>query len=187
MQGLHPEESAALSDCLAEYEQTFFLIEQYDRGRLEAAKKGGEHVFQTETATALIARLKQHLSNCGHDVAQFGKPNAGEIGAAISNIYQTAFGADAYPGAASKAANLFYLLVKNHYFVDGNKRIAALLFVWYLRVNGMLYAAPREPVVSRSLLYTLTIFIAESGPKHKDLIVDLVSKIVSPPTPENLK
>lgn len=203
---LRLEEALAFLECWEEHEGAFPFIEQYDRGQLEVVTKesGEEYVLKTKTATEIIASLKlylsKRLSERGESAAHFGAPNAGNLDTVISGLYQTFDEKELYPSTENKAANLLYLLVKDHCFVDGNKRIAAFLFVWYLHMNGMLYPAPSVPVISYPLLYKLTVFIAESDPKHKDLIVDLVSKIVSfsnevppedfwhdsaPPTPED--
>lgn len=180
-QGLRIEESMALLECLDEHERALPFIEQYDQGQLEVVKieKEAEYVIRTKTANILIENLKKHLSGRGENVALFGAPNTGNIDTVISSLYQTAYGSELYPSIESKAANLLYLLIKDHCFVDGNKRIAAFLFVWFLDMNGMLYTAPDEPVVSYALLYKLAIFIAESAPKNKDLIVNLISHIIA--------
>ena len=178
-QGLGAEESVTFLNFLDTHEKALPFIEQYDQGKLEIAKQGSEYVLNTKTARALIESLKNHLSERGKSTPLFGAPNAGSIDGVISGIYQTAYGNELYPSIESKAANLLYLLIKGHCFVDGNKRIAAFLFIWFLDMNGMLYTAPNEPVVSYALLYKLTVFIAESDPKSKDIIVDLVSQILS--------
>ena len=181
--GLNIAESIVFMGCLYQHEKALAFINQYDQKKLEVVQteKDLEYTLRPETATTLIDLLRRHMAERGENVAHFGTPNTGSLDAVISNLYQTFDGEELYPSIASKAANLLYLLVKDHCFVDGNKRIAAFLFVWFLGINRMLYTAPNEPIISHALLYKLTIFIAESLPKDKDLIVDLVSKIVSFP------
>jgi len=179
--GLGAEESEAFLNCLDEHEGALPFIAQYDQGLLEVVEteKEDEYVLSTKTATLIIEHLKRYLSDRGENVELFGTPNTGNIDTVISNLNQTAYGNELYPSIESKAANLLYLLIKDHCFVDGNKRIAAFLFIWFLNMNRMLYVAPNEPVVSYALLYKLAIFIAESEPKNKDLIVNLISHIVA--------
>ena len=177
--GLTIAESLVFVDFLYQHEKALSFIEQYDRKMLEVVEpeKNLEYILLPETATTLIDLLRQRLAKRGENVTHFGRHNTGSLDAVIGCLYQTSGGKELLPGVEKKAANLLYLLVKDHCFVDGNKRIAAFLFVWYLGMNRMLYTAPNEPIVSHALLYKLTIFIAESDPKHKDLIVDLVSKV----------
>ncbi len=190
--GLDAEESEAFLGFLDVHAKALPFIEQYDLEGLAFEKEEPPYVLTAKTANILIEQLKRSLLDTaktraedhgttftGKEFAQFGRPNTGDIDAVISSIYQSAFGQDAYPTVESKAANLLYLLVKDHCFVDGNKRIAAFLFIWFLDMNGMLYADQGEPVISYPALYKLTIFIAASNPKDKDLLVDLVSKIIS--------
>ena len=190
--GLGAEESEAFLAFLKVHVKALPFIEQHDRGGIRFAKKEPAYVLTTKTANSLIECLKQSLLETaktragehgidftGKEFVQFGAPNAGDIDAVISNLYQTFDEKDLYPSIESKAANLLYLLVKDHCFVDGNKRIAAFLFVWFLDMNDMLYFDQGESVISYPTLYKLTITIAESDPKHKNLLVDLVSEIIS--------
>lgn len=90
-----------------------------------------------------------------------------------NDIYQTFNGLDVYPTIEEKGANFLYFLVKNHPFIDGNKRIAATLFIFFLFYYDILYREDRQ-VIDNNTLTALTLFIAESNPKEKDLIIDLV-------------
>ena len=96
----------------------------------------------------------------------------------INNIYQTFGGEDVYKSIEEKAANFLYMTVKNHVFIDGNKRIAATLFIYFLFVYNILYRDDVQ-IIDNNTLAALTILIAESNPKEKEIIVDLVRKIIN--------
>ena len=96
----------------------------------------------------------------------------------INNIYQTFGGEDVYKSIEEKAANFLYMTVKNHVFIDGNKRIAATLFIYFLFVYNVLYKDNNQ-IIDNNTLAALTILIAESNPKEKEIIVDLVRKIIN--------
>ena len=96
----------------------------------------------------------------------------------INNIYQSFDDVDLYPTVEEKAANFLYLITKNHTFIDGNKRIAATLFIYFLEFNNMLYNN-NEKVIDNNTLVALTLLIAESNPKEKDILVDLVMNFLT--------
>ena len=93
--------------------------------------------------------------------------------AILGSIYQTFDNVDVYKSLEEKASNLLYMVVKNHVFIDGNKRIAATLFIYFLNFYGLLYKEGTQ-VIDNNTLAALTLLIAESNPKEKDVIVDLV-------------
>lgn len=181
-QGLKPAESLAFFQCREEYRLALLLIGRYDEWCPELT--GNEEkplVLEIKTVKIIIENLKKYLQKQGENMTHFGVENTGNIDSIIGAVYQTYAEKDLYPDMESKAANLLYLLVKDHCFVDGNKRIAAFLFIWFLDMNGKLYVAQDEPVISYILIYKLTIFIAESDPKHKDVMISLISHIISFP------
>lgn len=96
----------------------------------------------------------------------------------IGNIYQSFAGQDIYKSIEEKGANFLYLIVKNHVFADGNKRIAATLFIYFLNFYGILYKNGKQ-VIDNNTLTALTLLIAESNPKEKDVIVDLVMNFLN--------
>ena len=91
----------------------------------------------------------------------------------IQNIYQTYGGVDVYPSIQEKSANFLYCCVKNHVFIDGNKRIAATLFIFFLQTYNLLYKEEKE-IIDNNTLAALTLLIAESNPKEKEIIIDLI-------------
>ena len=93
--------------------------------------------------------------------------------AIIGNIYQSFDGKDLYPTTEEKAANFLYLITKNHIFIDGNKRIAATLFIYFLEFNNLLFKDNKN-VIDNNTLVAITLLIAQSNPKEKDILIDLI-------------
>ena len=100
------------------------------------------------------------------------------LNAIIGNIYQSYDGRDLYPSIQEKAANFLYLIIKNHVFIDGNKRIAATLFIYFLEFYGLLYV-DGEWIIDNNTLVAITLLIAQSNPKEKDILVDLVMNFLN--------
>ena len=97
----------------------------------------------------------------------------------IGQIYQTFGGEDLYPSVEEKAAMLLYLVVKNHSFSDGNKRIAAMPFLWFMETNGILYAADGRKRIADNTLFALALMIAESRTEEKDVMVKVVVNLIN--------
>ncbi len=97
----------------------------------------------------------------------------------LAAIYQTFGGQYVYPSVEEKAANLLYFIIKNHSFSDGNKRIAAFLFVWFLEKNNILYRADGQKRIADNALVALTLMIAESKPDEKDMMVKVVVNLIN--------
>ena len=95
----------------------------------------------------------------------------------INNVYQSFDGKDVYKTIEEKAANFLYIIVKNHTFIDGNKRIAATLFIYFLNFYHLLYKEDRQ-IIDNNTLVALTLLIAESNPKEKEIIIDLVTNFL---------
>lgn len=96
------------------------------------------------------------------------------LSAILGNLAQTVFGEAAYPSIESKAAHLLYFIVKNHLFADGNKRSGAFLFVDFLHKNGRLFNQHNQPIINDTGLAALTLLVAESDPKQKDVLIKLI-------------
>src|SRR5690606_39453279 len=109
----------------------------------------------------------------------FGNEKDQSFKSSIAVIDQTFDGKELYATIEEKAANLLYLVVKNHSFTDGNKRIAAWLFVWYLDKNNILYREDGLKKIANNTLVALTLMIAESNPKEKELIISVITNIIN--------
>ena len=97
----------------------------------------------------------------------------------LGAVYQTFGGEELYPSVEEKAANLLYLVVKNHSFSDGNKRIAAFLFLWFLENNGILYRKDGTRLLDNNTLVALTLMIAESNVEEKDIMIKVVVNLIN--------
>ena len=113
----------------------------------------------------------------GSDI--FGQEKDKSFHSSLNAIYQTVDGKDCYPSVEEKAAHLLYFVVKNHSFVDGNKRIAAFLFIWFLERQGILYKSDRSRLVADNALVALTLLIANSKSKDKDVIVKVIVNLIN--------
>lgn len=109
----------------------------------------------------------------------FGNEKDQSFKSSINTIYQTFGGEELYPSVEEKAAMLFYLVVKNHSFSDGNKRIAAFLFLWFLEKNGILYKSDGSKLIGNNTLVALTLMIAESRTEEKDVMVKVVINLIN--------
>ena len=121
----------------------------------------------------IISKLKFN-----NDSSLFALERNKGLQAIIGNIYASFDGKDVYPTVEEKAANLLYLITKNHTFIDGNKRIAATLFIYFLNFYNILYKNNKQ-IIDNNTLVAVTLLIAESNPKEKDILVDLVMNFLT--------
>ena len=171
-------ESLGASDILSvvkAYTGALDLLDDYDHQRV--AKPQGSanavHVLEYEECRELIESMR-----FSGESSLFGVEKDGSFKSSIAAIYQSFAGQEIYPSLEEKAANLLYFVTKNHSFLDGNKRIAASLFLYFLDVNGALWVDGRKRVPD-SVLVAVTIMIAESNPKEKEAMVALVMSFLS--------
>ena len=169
-----------LLDIATRYAQTFVLLQRFDEGLLSqpTAEPGGVLAPIAEIRGALQA-LKHQLIVRQEATELFGRENGDSLAALIGNLGLTVFGEDAYPSIESKAAHLLYFVIKNHPFVDGNKRCAAYLFVDFLERNGRLLDAEGLPVINDIGLAALALLVAESDPDQKPVMISLVMNMLS--------
>jgi death-on-curing family protein len=109
----------------------------------------------------------------------FGLENGEKFKAIIGNIYQTFGGADLYPSLEEKAAHLLYFIIKDHPFIDGNKRVGSIMFIYYLNRNNYLYKNSGEKKINDNALTTLALLIAISDPKEKDKMIKIITNLLS--------
>ncbi len=169
-----------LVDVVSRYTQTFLWLQRYDEGLLEepAGEQGGTLPSESE-ATAALAELKRQLMGRGEATALFAQVREVGLAGIFGNLDQSVFGEPAYPTVESKAAHLLYFVVKNHPFADGNKRSGAFLFVDFLHRNGRLLDAGGHPVINDTGLAALTLLVAESDPKQKEVLIRLIMNMLS--------
>lgn len=148
-----------LSKMLADFAEGLSLLDDYDHEALD--QKGNSRRPAVEIPIAAYLKIVE-VMRANFDSGVFGKEKDGGFQSAIRQVYQSFDGQDLYATLEEKAAMLLYLIVKNHAFVDGNKRIAAACFLLFLEKNNLLYRADGQPILSNDALATLTLFIAAS-------------------------
>jgi DNA ligase (NAD+) len=166
--------SAALA-LIMEYSRTWHLLLQYDENKL-ALPKGTEKAQATldiKEVTSAILNLKQQLITIGEATELFGIDRGNNLSSILNNIEQTFGGHALYPTVESRAAHLLYFIIKDHPFVDGNKRIGCFLFVLYLRLNNIELVK-----INDVSLTALALLVAESNPSEKELIIKLVNNLI---------
>ena len=170
---LSGDEAKALLQVVSEYGQALGLLDDYDHQRVAMPNvKGRLHkALSYPDALRIVGHIKTQL---GVQSNLFGREKDKGLDSALGAIMQTVEGKEVYPSLEEKAAHLLYFLVKNHAFVDGNKRIAAALFLWFLDINHALKKKDGENRISDETLVAMTLMIAESRPDEKDLLVRIV-------------
>lgn len=180
-EALTTDQGRGLVDVIARYTQTFLLLQRYDEGLLaEPPGTQGGTLPNLAEARGDIGRLKTDLLRRQEASELFGQERADGLAALLGNLDQSAFGAPAYPTIESKAAHLLYFAIKNHPFVDGNKRIGSFLFVDFLQRNRRLIR-DGEAVINDTGLAALALLVAESAPAQKDLMIRLVMNMLAQP------
>jgi len=169
-----------LIEIVSRYTQTFLWLQRYDEGMLnEPAGQPGGHLPTEAEANVALQSLKQSLIVRGEATDLFARPRGDGLGALLGNLDQTAFGEPVYPTIEAKAAHLLYFVVKNHPFTDGNKRSGAFLFVDFLHRNGRLFDKHGQTVINDTGLAALTLLVAESDPKQKDILIRLIMNMLA--------
>ena len=171
------DESNALFKVVVDYTYALDTLDDYDYQRLSISKTTCKETFHAtyENAMKEINVLKEKF---GYSPL-FGNEKDDSFKSSIGQIYQTFDGADLYPSVEEKAAMLLYLVTKNHSFSDGNKRIAATLFLWFMNNNGILYREDGTKRIADSTLVALTLMIAESRTQEKDVMVKVVVNLIN--------
>ena len=170
-------ETQDLLDVVVDYTYALDTLDNYDYERLTIDKTTKVAAFHAtyENAMEQIQRLRDKF---GASVL-FGNEKDDSFKSSIGQIYQTFDGDELYPSVEEKAAMLMYLVTKNHSFSDGNKRIAATLFLWFLNNNHLLYHSDGSKRIADSTLVALTLMIAESKTEEKDVMVKVVVNLIN--------
>jgi len=161
------------------YSKALAILKKYDQGELKiAARKKPVFVFKYEEAKKIVEELKKELFPAKKSGAFFGQEYRGKFESVVKNLYQTFGKKELYKTLEEKAAHLLYLTVKDHPFVDGNKRIAAFLFVYFLHKNKYLYKKGGERKIGNNALVSLTLLTAISNPKEKEAMVAIITNLL---------
>lgn len=174
---LQDSEYCGLLNVISDYVYALETLDRYDYQELSICKTTAEVTFHAtyENAIATINTLKDKFGSS----KWFANEKDDSFKSSIGQIYQTFGGEELYPSVEEKAAMLLYLVVKNHSFSDGNKRIAAMLFLWFMEKNGILYSEDGHKRIADNTLVALTLMIAESKAEEKDVIVKVVVNLIN--------
>jgi len=174
------ESGEAVLTVISDYARSWSLLQAYDEQSLSDVQQeqGDMQPLALDSVLQAVAELKKDLIAKGEATELFGQLRGEGLASAIATIEQ-GFGDDLfYPNVASRAANLLYLVIKNHPLADGNKRTGSFLFLWYLRVHQHLLAKPVEQLINDNTLVALALLLAESKPEHKELMIRLVEHFI---------
>ena len=174
---LSNKENLDLINVVTDYTYALDTLDRYDYQKLKIEKTTSENKFIAtyDNAILTIQNLKEKFGGSW----LFGNEKDDSFKSSIGQIYQTFDGVDLYPSVEEKAAMLLYLVTKNHSFSDGNKRIAATLFLWFMQNNGILYNSDGSKRISNGTLVAITLMIAESRPEEKDIMVKVVVNLIN--------
>ncbi len=174
-QQLVDETGKEILQVIGDYAYALTTLDRYDHGTLNIEATSGEatYILDYEKGISIVQSMKSDFHGL------FGLEKDQGFKSALGTIYQTFDGKELYPSAEEKAANLLYFIVKNHAFSDGNKRIAAAIFIYFLAGNAILYRKDGSKRLADNALVALTLLIAESKPEEKDTIVKVVVNLIN--------
>ena len=173
-ENLENADAKEILKVIATYSKALLLLDDYDhRNLLKPKGNSSQKQIRYEDCLEVINKLRFNEES---DIFAIER-NKG-LQSIIGSIYQTFDGNDVYKSIEEKASNFLYMIVKNHVFIDGNKRIAATLFIYFLNYYDLLYKENKQ-VIDNNTLASLTLLIAESNPKEKEVIIDLVMNFLN--------
>lgn len=180
-ESLKLNEAKGLLSILSQYTQSFILLNQYDSHNLQMQHLNDNITYEItyEEAFAAITELKKQLMAAKEATELFGNPKDDSFKGILGTILQTFGGQYLYPTIEEQAANLLYFIIKNHPFSDGNKRIGAFIFVWFLEKNKHRFKKNGEVKINDNALVALALLVAQSDPAEKELMVQLIINLVS--------
>lgn len=170
-------ETKGIIQILQQYAYALEILDKYDRNQLPEADTISVEVKTLTYSTA--KKLISEWQTIEKSSSLFGREKDDSFQSSLYNIYQTANGIDVYPGLEEKAAHLLYFIIKNHSFVDGNKRIAAGLFVYFLDLNKALYKPDGSKIIGDNALVAIIIMIAESKPEEMETMIKLIVSLIN--------
>jgi len=167
-------------NLLTDYSKTLSILQQYDEGNLKT-KKGQKNAFilKYERCAGIIYQIRKNLIAKKQAGELFARETKGYFRGIIGSLYQTFDKRELYPTIEDKAAHLLYLTIKNHPFFDGNKRVASFLFVYFLDKSNYLFKKSGERKINDNALTALALFIAESNPKDKVVMVKIIKNLLA--------
>lgn len=174
---LKQDEFTGILKVVSDYTQALDILDDYDHQKLKISKTNLDEKFKIDynSAKKVVKKLKEKFGG----TSLFGKEKDQSFKGTVGALYQTFGKKELYPSIEEKASHLLYFTIKNHSFVDGNKRIAAALFLWFLEMNNYLYNKNGSKRIADNALVALCLLIAESNPKEKDVIVKVVVNLIN--------
>ena len=166
---------------IAEYSRAWFLLTQYDNHQISAPKNISrtKYVLTHDEAAVAIESMKRQLAQKLGDSDLYGRQRQEGLQAIIGALYQTYGRKPLYPSIEHQAAHLLYFVVKDHPFVDGNKRIGAYLFIYFLSRTDYLFKKNGEKKINDNALVALTLLVAQSDPQEKEVIIKLIMNFIA--------
>jgi prophage maintenance system killer protein len=175
------DEGRAVLEVVEQYTRAWKLLLEYDEGRLAETPVNPVKPaagLSLDDARTVIARLRESLAARGEATNLFGQERSDQLHGILGAIEQTFGGEPLYSTVQARAAHLLYFVIKDHPFADGNKRIGTLLFLEYLRRNGMLIRPDGRPRLADNAIVALALLVAESEPAQKDLMIRLILNLL---------
>lgn len=174
---LSGDEASILLQTVSEYAYALDLLDDYDHQRVAIRKTSRRKAkpVSYEEVMSLVEQMRTHFG----DSAVFGREKDQSLHSSLNTVMQGFDGKDLYPSVEEKAAHLLYFLVKNHSFVDGNKRIAAAVFLRFAEKNKLIFDKDGQKRIADNALVAMTLMIAESKPKEKDVITAMVTNLIT--------
>jgi prophage maintenance system killer protein len=174
---LKQDEFSGILKVIKDYTYALEVLDKYDNKDLTVTNTNKQLSYRItyETSKKIITKMKEKFGGS----SLFGKEKDKSFKGTMGTIYQTFAKRELYPSIEEKAAHLLYFTIKNHSFIDGNKRIAAALFLWFLEMNNYLYGKDGRKRIADNALVALCLLIAESDPKEKEMVVKLVVNLIN--------
>ena len=178
----HPQLTAKTSELLKllnEYAHALTIFHEYDNKLLKVNRqKEPTYVLTYESAVKIIDEIRTRLSEKGEATGLFGCESGHKFKSIIGALYQTFDKKELYASAEEKAAHILYLIIKDHPFSDGNKRVASLLFVYFLDKNNYLRRSGGEPKLNDNTIVALSLLIASGDPGEKDTMIKIITNLI---------
>lgn len=178
---LQLQEAKGLLEILGNYTKSFVLLNQYDRNNLQTGRLRENITYEIEydEAKSAVTELRKQLIEKKEATELFGNEKDESFKSSLRSIVQTFGGQYLYPSIEEQAANLLYFVIKNHSFSDGNKRIGAFLFIWFLEKNKHRFKSSGELKINDNGLTAIALLVAQSKPEEKEIIVQLIVALIA--------
>jgi prophage maintenance system killer protein len=170
------DQAQSFVNIIADFSNGLGILDDYDNGRLDSSGLTEKEAvpISYEECKSIIGQIKDEFHS-----PLFGREKDDTFRSSMGQIYQVFGGRELYPSVEEKAATLLYLIVKNHSFIDGNKRIAAAIFLYFLNANGILYRRNKATVIDGNTLAAITLMVAESNPSEMETVKKIIVSILN--------